>query len=100
MKLVVVTVATWAKFVQLAPAHRSTWYPVTPTLSVAAVHVTVIPTPDAVADGLVGAVGGVVSTTAGVVTDTVLEYELRLPAASFALTRYWYTVLAESEASL
>jgi hypothetical protein len=47
------------------PEHRSTKYPVTPTLSVAAVHARLIcVAPAAVAVSPVGAVGGVVSTAA------------------------------------
>ncbi len=45
--------------------------------------------PDAAADKLVGAVGGVASV---VVAVTVLEYAPRFPAASVARTRYEYVV--------
>ena len=55
-------VAICAKPVQLAPWHRSRRYPVTPTLSVAAVQVSVIWLVEfAVAVNPDGAVGGVVS---------------------------------------
>jgi hypothetical protein len=60
---------------QLAPLQRSTLYPVTPTLSVEAVHERLIcvPLTAAVAFKFVGADGGVVSETAGVVAEAVFE---------------------------
>jgi len=63
-------------------------YPVTPTLSVEAVHVRLICEVDAaVAVRFVGAVGGVVSGGVCVVALAVFEYALLFPAASFARTR-------------
>jgi hypothetical protein len=50
-----------AKLLHDGPWHRSTRYAVTPTLSVAAVQLTVICDPEAVALTLGGAVGGAVS---------------------------------------
>ena len=62
LRVVVAGVAIWAKFVQAAPWHRSTLYPVTPTLSVEAVHERLIWVAEAApAVRLAGAVGGVVS---------------------------------------
>jgi hypothetical protein len=56
------TDATCVKALQPAPWHRSTRYPVTPTLSVDAVHATLIwLLPLAAAVRFVGAVGGCVS---------------------------------------
>src|SRR5213594_4377189 len=56
------TVVTWAKPVHPLPWHRSTKYPVTPTLSVEAVHARLIwLLLAAVAVRLDGAVGGLVS---------------------------------------
>jgi len=84
-----VGVPTWAKFVQPAPAQRSTRYSDTPTLSVEAVQLRLIwVAPAAVAVSPVGAVGGVVSGAAGVVAVAIAEYGLRLTAASAART--WY----------
>jgi hypothetical protein len=55
-------VAICAKFEQPVPWHRSTWYPVTPTLSVEAVQLKLICALDAaVAVSPLGGVGGVVS---------------------------------------
>src|SRR5436190_12479107 len=71
----------------LAPMARSTSYPVTPTLSVEAVHD--MGTPLAVTDavGLVGADGGGVSPVpACVVTGTTLDTADKFPAASLART--------------
>ncbi len=82
-----VGVPTWTKFVQPAPAQRSTRYSVTPTLSVEAVQprLTWVEL-TAVALSPVGAVGGVVSGAAGVVAVAIVEYGPRLPAASAART--------------
>jgi len=83
-----VGVAICTKVVHPAPEQRSTLYPVTPTLSVEAVHDKLICVVDAaVAVRFVGAVGGVVSVAAGVVALDVFEYALKLPAASVARTR-------------
>ena len=83
-----VVVPIWAKDVQLAPEHRSIRYPVTPTLSVEAVHVNPIcELDDAVAARFAGAEGGVVSALGEVVADTIFEYPLKFPAASTARTR-------------
>ena len=63
----VVGVLIWAKVVQVLPVQRSTLYPVTPTLSVEAVHERLIwdeEMTDAVR--LVGVEGGVVSEGGGV----------------------------------
>ena len=54
--------ATWVKLLQPAPSQRSTRYPTTPTLSVAAVHdISIWLLLTAVAVRSDGAVGGVVS---------------------------------------
>ena len=59
-------VAICVKLAQPAPAQRSTLYPVTPTLSVEAVHVRLIDVAKiAVAVKFAGAVGGVVSCIDG-----------------------------------
>ena len=58
------------KVAQLAPWHRSTMYPVTPTLSVDAVQLRLIWLPLAVAVRFVGAVGGCVS---GIVPPVTFE---------------------------
>jgi hypothetical protein len=89
LNVVAVGVAICAKFTHAAPEHRSTLYPVTPTLSVEAVHAKLICEVEAtVAVRFVGAVGGVVSAAAGVVAEATFEYALLFPAASFARTRY------------
>jgi hypothetical protein len=63
-------------------------YPVTPTLSVEAVQLKLICELEAaVAVKPVGALGGVVSAALGVLAEAVLEYVLKLPAASVARTR-------------
>ncbi len=99
--MVVVGVVICAKLAQAAPVQRSTLYPVTPTLSVDAVHDKLICDVEAaVAVRFVGAVGGVVSPAAGVVALAVFEYPLLFPAASFARTRYEYEVEAVSPVSL
>ena len=88
LKLVPDGAATSTKPVQLAPRQRSTRYPVTPTLSVAAVQLTLICVLEAaLAARLLGAVGALVSGAAGVVADAIAEYGPRLPAASTARTR-------------
>ena len=70
------------------PWQRSIVYPVTPTLSVAAVHARLIwLLLAAVAVRFDGAVGACVSGAAGVVAVAVLEYALTLLAASVARTR-------------
>ena len=63
LELVPVTTGPVAeKFVQPLPWQCSTWYPVTPTLSVEAVQLRLIWLPDAVvALSCVGALGGCVS---------------------------------------
>jgi len=62
-----------------------TLYPVTPTLSVDAVHVRFICVDDiAVAFSPVGTVGACVSADACVVTDTAADFADALPAASRA----------------
>jgi hypothetical protein len=64
-------------------------YPVTPTLSVEAIQLNPICELEvAVAIRLLGAVGACVSPVPVVVAYEMLEYVLRLPAASVALTRY------------
>jgi hypothetical protein len=89
LSVIPVGVAICTKLAHAAPEHRSTLYPVTPTLSVEAVHDKLICVVEAaVAVRFVGAVGGVVSAAAGVVALAVFEYALLLPAASFARTRY------------
>jgi hypothetical protein len=81
-------VAIWANEVQLAPVHRSMRYPVTPTLSVEAVQLSPICVlEDAVAVTPPGAVGTWVSAVPVVVAKETLEYALKFPAASVALTR-------------
>jgi hypothetical protein len=88
LNVVAIGVAICTKFAQAAPEQRSTLYPVTPTLSVEAVHAKLICELEAaVAVRFAGAVGGVVSAAAGVVALDVLEYPLLFPAASFARTR-------------
>src|SRR5512140_110911 len=83
-QLVCVVVAT---LVKVAPSVlRSTWYPVTPTLSVEALHVRLICEFDAaVAARLAGMVGAWVSG-ASVVAEAVLLTAYSLPAASIAAT--------------
>src|SRR5437762_2822806 len=77
-------VPTGAKLVHPAPWHRSTGYPVTPTLSVDAVQLRLIWLPlTAVADSVPGAVGACVSS-AGVGALATFESPLRSPAASVA----------------
>jgi hypothetical protein len=89
LNVVPVGVAICAKLAQAAPEQRSTLYPVTPTLSVEAVHARLICVVDAaVAVRFVGAVGGVVSGGVSVVALAVFEYALLFPAASLARTRY------------
>ena len=74
LNVVPVGVAICAKFAQPEPEHRSTLYPVTPTLSVEAVHDKLICDVEAaVAVRFVGAVGGVVSAAAGVVAEKTFE---------------------------
>jgi hypothetical protein len=74
LKLVVVGEAICAKLAQPAPVHRSTLYPVTPTLSVEAVQERLICVAEAaVAVKLLGAVGGVVSGEACVVALAAVE---------------------------
>src|SRR2546430_4085759 len=80
-------VPTGEKLVHPAPWHRSTGYPVTPTLSVDAVQLRLIWLPlTAVADRLPGAVGGCVSG-AGVAAPATFADPLAFPAASVARTR-------------
>jgi hypothetical protein len=68
LNVVAVGVAICAKFAHPAPWHFSTLYPVTPTLSVDAVHDRLICAGEAaVAVKLAGAVGGVVSGCGGAV---------------------------------
>ena len=70
----VVVVPTCAKPVQVVPWHRSTRYPVTPTLSVAAFHdrsIWLVLTVVAVSPP--GAAGAVVSGAAGVVAVAIVE---------------------------
>ena len=87
LKEVVVGAAICTKFAHAAPEQRSTLYPVTPTLSVEAVHDKIICVLEAaVPTRFVGAVGGVVSEAAGVVSEKTFEYALLLPAASVART--------------
>jgi hypothetical protein len=70
LKVVAAGVAICAKFAHAAPEQRSTLYPVTPTLSVDAVHDKLTCAGEAaVAVKLVGAVGGVVSGGGGVVEE-------------------------------
>ena len=66
--MVMVGVAIWAKVAQLAPWHRSTMYPVTPTLSVDAVQLRLIWLPLAVAVRFAGAVGACVSAIVPLLT--------------------------------
>jgi len=74
LNVVPVGVAICAKFAQPVPEQRSTLYPVTPTLSVDAVHDKLTCAGEAaVAVKLVGAVGGVVSG-GGVVVEEPLEH--------------------------
>ena len=88
LKVVPVGAAICTKFAHAAPEHRSTLYPVTPTLSVEVVQERLICAAEtAVAVRFVGALGGVVSAAAGVVAKPTFEYPLLLPAASFARTR-------------
>ena len=88
LKLVPVGAAIWANALQPLPEQRSSWYPVTPTLSVAAVQLTLTWLwLAATAASPPGALGGVVSGAAGVVAFTVLELPLTLPAPSTARTR-------------
>src|SRR5438132_4741006 len=87
LNVVPAALPTGAKLVHPAPWHRSTGYPVTPTLSVDAVQLRLIWLQlTAVAERFVGAVGACVSG-AGVVALATLEYPLRFPAASVARTR-------------
>src|SRR5437879_3069649 len=75
--VVVVGAAIWAKVAQLAPWHRSTMYPVTPTLSVDAVQLRLIWLPLTAAVRFAGAVGGCVSKTAeGVRNATICMIQL------------------------
>ena len=75
------------KLVQVVPSHRSTRYPVTPTVSVDAVQERLICEEEIeVAVRLVGAVGAVVSE--GVALFTVIDIEdevVVFPAASRAV---------------
>ena len=101
LNVVPVGVAICAKLAHAAPEHRSTLYPVTPTLSVDAVHDKLICVVEAaVAVRFVGVLGGVVSAAASVVALAVFEYPLLFPAASFARTRYEYEVDAANPVSL
>ena len=87
--MVPLVVPICAKAVQPAPAQRSISYPVTPTLSVEAVQFNPIcELEDAVAIRLLGSVGACVSPVPVVVAYEMLEYPLRFPVASVALTRY------------
>jgi hypothetical protein len=70
-------------------------------LSVEAVHARLICEAEAaVAIRFAGAVGGVVSATAGVAALDVFEYPLLFPAASTARTLYEYEVAAANPISL
>jgi hypothetical protein len=101
LNVVAVGVAICAKFAHPAPWHLSTLYPVTPTLSVDAVHDKLICAGEAaVATRFVGAVGGVVSDPASVLVEEIFEYALLFPAASAARTRYEYEVEAVNPLSL
>lgn len=101
MNVIPVGVAICTKFAHAAPEHRSTLYPVTPTLSVDAAQVRFICEAEA-ADAVrfVGAVGGVVSAAARVVAEKTFEYALLFPAASTARTLYEYEVAAANPISL
>jgi hypothetical protein len=67
-------VAIWAKFEQPAPGQLSTWYPVTPTLSVAAVQLRLIWLLfTAPALSPVTVLGGVVSGTVPTGSSTLVE---------------------------
>jgi hypothetical protein len=78
LNVVAIGVATCAKFAQGAPWHLSTLYPMTPTLSVDAVHAKLSCAGEAaVAAKFVGVVGGVVSGGGGVV-----EEPLEQPASA------------------
>lgn len=71
-----VGVAIWEKLEQPAPWHRSTLYPVTPTLSVEAVHERLICELEAAdAARFVGADGGIVSGAAVIVTMDAADFE-------------------------
>jgi hypothetical protein len=84
---VIVGVAICAKFTQPVPEQRSTLYPVTPTLSVEAVHVRLIDVAKVVvAAKFAGAVGGAVSGPARVLVENTFEDALLFPAASVART--------------
>jgi len=93
--------AICVKFAQAAPEQRSTLYPATPTLSVEAVQAKLICVAElAVAARLAGAVGGVVSAPAKVLSVKTFEYALLFPAASVARTRYEYEVETVNPVSL
>ena len=88
LNVVTVDVPTCANVLHDTPVHRSTRYPVTATLSVDAVQLRLIWfAPATLPARPVGAVGAVVSTAAGVVAVTMLEFALTFPAASTARTR-------------
>jgi hypothetical protein len=101
LNVVAVGVAICAKFEHPVPVHRSTLYPVTPTLSVEAVQERLICVDEAaVAVRFAGTVGGFVSGAARVVVADTFEYALLFPAASVARTLYEYEVEAVSPVSL
>jgi hypothetical protein len=101
LNAVPVGAAICTKFAHPTPEQRSTLYPVTPTLSVEAVHDRLICDTEAtVAARFVGAVGGVVSAAAGVAVEKTFEYALLFPAASTARTLYEYEVDADNPLSL
>ena len=80
VKLLVRAVPTWAPFL-------NTWYPVTATLSLEAVHERLIWVEEtAVAESPVGVDGACVSAAACVVAETDDETEELFPAASKAET--------------
>ena len=84
----VISVPNFVNAVQPAPWHRSTRYPATPTLSVAAPHDRSISVPLTAAAVIVpGADGGSVSDVCNVVAVATPEYPLKLFAASAARTR-------------
>ena len=86
---------------QPGPEHRSTLYPVTPTLSVEAVQDKLTCVVEAaVAVRFVGALGALVSGAAGVASEKTFEYPLLFPAASTARTLYEYEVDAANPESL
>src|SRR5207245_4055284 len=83
---------------RLAPSSLN-WTPTTPTLSEAVAETVTVPeTVEPAAGAVMETVGTVVSGGARVVTVTSPE-TARLPTASRAFTRWWYTVLADSPLS-